>query len=352
MNPDVILTPNSDIDIVHIDEDMYRFIFTLQSITSVTEVWKLFISIVDQAYPDALTEAQLAYQAGVFSGAWSANLTPSHGNKNKITLQEIDVTCYSFVETNTADINKADINKMGYQCSGNEMLIYTRTEKHFIQVKMLFKAEPPSFLFIALKDADGSNTGENSLSGLSRIFLNQMALLLRIENLEFHSVKDDLTSAYNQKYLRSFIQNEIERCYRYPSFFSVIFFDLDNLKDINDKYGHLIGTEVLKDVSYILKSQVRKIDLLSRFGGDEFVIVLLKANPQKAYETCSRIKQQLESTIFLKDKNLNITMTGCFGISCFPQDGATVDELIKKSDSAMYEMKRRGKNGIKIYEGA
>lgn len=349
MNPDVILTPNSDIDIVHIDESVYRFILRLQSISSATEVWKLFISMVNQISPDALAESQLAYKAGVFSRAWSAGPAPGHGikNKKKITLQEIDVTHYSFVETDAADINE-----MGYQCSGKEIFIYTRTEKHFIQVKMIFTAAPPSFLFISSQGAAGSKTGENSLSSLSQIFLNQMALLLRIENLEFHSVKDDLTSAYNQKYLRGFIQNEIERCYRYPSFFSVIFFDLDNLKTINDKYGHLIGTEVLKDVSYILRSQIRKIDLLSRFGGDEFVIVLLKTNPQKAYEICSRIKQQLESTIFLRDKNLNITMTGCFGISCFPRDGSTVDELIKKSDSAMYEVKRRGKNDIKIYEGA
>jgi diguanylate cyclase (GGDEF)-like protein len=188
--------------------------------------------------------------------------------------------------------------------------------------------------------------------GLSRIFLNQVALLLRIENLEFHSVKDDLTLTYNQKYLRSFIQNEIERCKRYPSFFSVVFFDLDNLKSINDGYGHLIGTEALKDAANILRGQVRKIDLLSRFGGDEFVIVLVKADAGKAYDTCGRIKQRLAGTVFLKDKGLNIRMTGCFGISCFPRDGTTVDELIKKADSAMYEVKRRGKNGIKIYEGA
>ncbi|HLP46039.1 MAG TPA: GGDEF domain-containing protein [Candidatus Kapabacteria bacterium] len=351
MNLDETLNFNGDVDISPTDEKACRFILKLQSISAVTEVWELFLNIVEQAHPGALREAQLAYRAGTFSRALSAKAVPLYGHKNKKKLmsREIDIQDYPFVETGAAAVNE-----MGYRYSDEEILIFTRTEMHFIQVKMMFTPTPPCALFFVLPDGVDAKTGTDmkKLSPLSRIFLNQMALLIRIENLEFHSIKDDLTTAYNQKYLRGFIQNEIERCKRDPSFFSVVFFDLDNLKAINDRYGHLIGTEVLKEVAYILGHQVRKIDLLSRFGGDEFVIVLLKANPQKAYETCCRIKQKLESTVFLKEKNLNIIMTGCFGISGFPRDGSTVEELIKKADSAMYEVKRRGKNDIKIYEGA
>lgn len=339
MNLDApLLNTDSDIDISHIDDGSYRFMLALQSITSVIGVWELFFKVIEQNYPGYVKEAQLAYKTGVLSRVLSAK--PAHGSglksKSKISSRELDITCYPFVETGTVVGND-----MEYRCLDEEMLIFKRTDSQFIQVRLLV-APPNPFDDLSL----------SQLLSLSRIFLNQVALLLRIENLEFHSIKDDLTLTYNQKYLRTFMQNEIERCKRYPSFFSVVFFDLDNLKSINDKYGHLTGTEALKDAANILRGQVRKIDLLSRFGGDEFVIVLVKADSGKAYETCLRIKQRFGSTIFLKDKGLNIRMTGCFGISCFPRDGSTVDELIRKADSAMYDVKRRGKNGIKIYEGA
>ncbi len=337
MNLDVTLNSDSDIDISHIDDSACRFMLALQSIPSVAGVWELFFKVMERNYPGIIKEAQLAYKAGVLSRALSAKPAPDSGPKNrkKITVRELDVMSYSFVETGAEGGNET-----AYRCSDEGILIFKRTENQFIQIRLLF----------SLPDALGPSLPQ--FLSFSHIFLNHVALLLRIENLEFHSVKDDLTLTYNQKYLRNFVQNEIERCKRYPSIFSVVFFDLDNLKSINDEYGHLIGTEALKDAANILRCEVRKIDLLSRFGGDEFVIVLVKADAEKAYETCDRIKQRLGNTIFLKDKNLNIQMTGCFGISCFPRDGSTVDELIKKADSAMYDVKRRGKNGIKIYEGA
>ncbi|MDQ1352886.1 MAG: two-component system, cell cycle response regulator [Acidobacteriota bacterium] len=337
MSLDVTLNSDSDIDISHIDDSAYRFMLALQSMSSVTGAWELFLKVIERNYPGMMKEARLAYHAGSLCRALSSKPTPASGakNKKKMISRELDVTNYAFAETG-AEGN----NEMGYRCSGEEILIFKRTESQFIQVH-LFVAPLSAFDFSL-----------PLFLNLGRIFLVQLDLLLRIETLEFHSVKDDLTLTYNQKYLRNFLQNEIERCNRYPSFFSVVFFDLDNLKAINDQYGHLIGTEVLKDAADVLKGQIRKIDLVSRFGGDEFVIVLVKADSEKAYETCKRIRKRLANTIFLKDKGLSIEMTGCFGISCFPRDGSTVDELIRKADSAMYDVKRRGKNGIKIYEGA
>jgi diguanylate cyclase (GGDEF)-like protein len=184
-----------------------------------------------------------------------------------------------------------------------------------------------------------------------RIFINQLHLLLKIKNFEYHAVKDDITMAYNQNYLKAFIQNEIERARRYATGFSIAFFDLDNLKAVNDAHGHLVGTEILKEVATILRAHVRKVDILSRFGGDEFVIVLLHADAEKALEVCSRIKAAIKKYNFLANQDLNIKISGSFGISSFPGHGNTVEELIRKADIAMYEVKRTGKDGIKIYEG-
>ncbi|MCU0286664.1 MAG: GGDEF domain-containing protein, partial [Acidobacteria bacterium] len=270
MNLDVTLNHNSHIDITSIEEETYRFILTLQSSTSISQVWELFLNVIDKAYPSMLEEAEIAYKSGTFNGALNTKIIPNCNNLNrkKILSREIDVNRYPFLEMAA---NNSD--EMGYQCSGKEILIFTRSETYYIQVKMTFMTGAPFSLLLTLQNTraleDCKDIGKEKLSVLCRIFLNQMALRLKIENLEFHSIKDDLTTAYNQKYLRNFIQTEIERCNRYPSFFSIVFFDLDNLKAINDKYGHLTGTEVLKEVAYILGCQIRKIELLSRFGGDD-----------------------------------------------------------------------------------
>lgn len=305
----------------NIDPKVCQFFLDLQSKTSIAEVWGLFLKITAETLP--MESARLIYKSGVMSG-----YLVSTYKKEKTVTTESDVESAQFLETG---------DDFAHTFSDKEIVIFKRADAYFVQLELSL-SRPTA-------------TPEDKLVMLSRAVMNQIILLLRIGNFEFHSIKDDITLAYNQKYLRTFLRNEIERCRRYPSVFSVVFFDLDNLKAVNEKFGHLVGTQVLKEVAAVLRQQVRKIDLLSRFGGDEFVIVLLKTNAAKTFEICSRIKHNLDSTVFLMEKKLNIKMTGCFGISSFPQDGNSVEELIKKADSAMYEMKRKGKNGIKIYEG-
>lgn len=309
-----------------------RFILDVQSTTTVTDVWELFLRVLTETYP--VKEARLSYKAGILAN----NLT-STPEKHKIVTTESEVDNSLFFETT---------NEFDFRFLDSEILVYKRVDAYVVQVRLMLS---DSAGVTAFTGGSGPDSHKEKLLFLSQILINQVILLLKIGNFEFHSIKDDITLAFNQKYLRTFIRNEIERCRRYPSIFSIAFFDLDNLKAVNEKFGHLVGTQVLKEVAEVLRQQVRKIDLLSRFGGDEFVIVLLKTNAVKTFEICSRIKQNLDSTLFLQDKGLNIKMTGCFGISSFPLDGNSVEELIKKADSAMYDVKRKGKNGIKIYEG-
>ena len=322
---------------VHIDygtmgQKACRFILDVQSTSTISDVWELFLNVVTETYP--VKEARLSYKAGILAN----NLT-SIPEKHKIITTESEVDNSLFFETT---------NEFDFRFLDSEILVYKRLDTAVIQVRLML---PDSVGVTAFTGGSGPDSRKEKFLFLSQIFINQVVLLLRIGNLEFHSIKDDITLAFNQKYLRTFIRNEIERCRRYPSIFSVAFFDLDNLKEVNEKFGHLIGTQILTEVAEVLRQKVRMIDLLSRFGGDEFVIVLLKTNASEAYEICNRIKQSLNSTLFLQDKSFNIKMTGCFGISSFPRDGNSVEELIKKADSAMYDVKRKGKNGIKIYEG-
>jgi diguanylate cyclase (GGDEF)-like protein len=188
-------------------------------------------------------------------------------------------------------------------------------------------------------------------SVILNFFLVQLRTVNKINFYRNSSILDNITGLFNQEYLKNYIENEIERSKRYNNSFSIVFFDLDNLKKINEKYGHLVGTEILKEIAAILRKGLRKVDIVSRFGGDEFVIVLVNSDQNSSINVCERLKQQITNHTFLTKKNLNLKICGSFGISSFPDNGADTEELIQKADLAMYEVKGSGKNGIKTYEG-
>jgi diguanylate cyclase (GGDEF)-like protein len=305
------------------ENPVWAFILDLQSAVEIEQLWRIFLERFRVGLQREVTHAELVYRGGVL-----AETIVLDKKKNEMSRKTILPQSFPYPG-----------REFDYQRTGKKVMMIKQVEDYCIRLELKFA-----------KALTGSRRENESLAWL-HIFFNQLFLLLRIKNFELHSIKDSITLAYNQNYLRAFIQNEIERSRRYAAAFSVVFFDLDNLKAINESHGHLIGTEVLKEVAEVLKSQVRRMDLLSRFGGDEFVIVLLHVEAQRAYDVCKRIKTALKNTLFLKDKNFVVEISGCFGISSFPENGNTVDELIRKADIAMYEVKRTGKDGIKIYEG-
>ncbi|MCP4147422.1 MAG: GGDEF domain-containing protein [bacterium] len=298
------------------------FILSLQAATELKSLWMLFLEGIRSEYD--LVEAKLIYKTEILFKSLVFQ-------KDKLTIEEIEE--YNFIESG---------NTLDFFVSGNTIIATKQNDTYRVQIELRFSQ---------LKNVPNKQQ-RDELFVVSRIFINRLVLILKLENYELQSLKDDITKTYNQNYLKEYLQNEIERGKRYPpANFSVVFFDLDNLKAVNEAYGHLVGTSILKEVANLLRQQVRKIDFLSRFGGDEFVIILVKTPPDSALEICERLKDHLTRKVFLKERNINLKMTGCFGISAFPQDGDTVDELIRKADSAMYDVKHKGKNGIKIYEG-
>jgi diguanylate cyclase (GGDEF)-like protein len=305
------------------ENPVWAFVLNLQSTLDIEQLWRVFLQHFQDVFQREIKQAKLVYRGGV-----SSEIIILDKRKNEIIRRAISPESLPLPG-----------REFEYQLAEKDVKVIKQVEDYCIRLEL------------TLEKAITGSRQENELLNWLHIFLNQLFLLLRIKNFEFHSIKDSITLAYNQNYLRAFIQNEIERSRRYSAVFSVVFFDLDNLKVINELHGHLIGTEVLKEVAEVLRSQVRRMDLLSRFGGDEFVIVLLHVEAQRAFEVCKRIQAALKSALFLKDKNLAIEISGCFGISSFPENGNTVDELIRKADIAMYEVKRTGKDGIKIYEG-
>jgi diguanylate cyclase (GGDEF)-like protein len=177
------------------------------------------------------------------------------------------------------------------------------------------------------------------------IAIENAILFQRTEQL---TITDDLTKLFNSRYLNLYISREIKRCKRHGIPLSVIFLDLDGFKSVNDAYGHLAGSRTLTEVGGILVEAVRESDILARYGGDEFVVVLPETPPSGALVIAERIRKAIESHSFLKDQGVEARISASFGIASYPDHALTPEGLIQKADQAMYRVKERDKNGIEV----
>jgi diguanylate cyclase (GGDEF)-like protein len=162
------------------------------------------------------------------------------------------------------------------------------------------------------------------------------------------TITDDLTRLFNSRYLNVYIGREIKRCKRHGIPLSVIFLDLDGFKRVNDQYGHLAGSRTLAEVGGILAQAVRESDILARYGGDEFVVVLPETPPPGAMVIAERIRRAIETHCFLEAQGLQARISASFGIAAYPDHALTPEGLIQKADQAMYRVKERNKNGIEL----
>ena len=157
---------------------------------------------------------------------------------------------------------------------------------------------------------------------------------------------DELTGLFNYRYLDIALDREIRRAERYASSVTVIFVDLDLFKNINDKHGHLVGSRVLKDVGKLLKLAVREVDLVIRYGGDEYTIILVETNASGAALVAERIRSAIEKHCFLSDEGYDIRLTACLGFASYPEDTKSKQELLDVADQAMYRGKESGRNMV------
>lgn len=159
---------------------------------------------------------------------------------------------------------------------------------------------------------------------------------------------DDLTQLPNRRLMEMELSERLAEADRMKRPLAVVFVDLDNFKLINDTLGHHHGDELLKAVAEALKTEVRTYDLLSRFGGDEFVLLLFDLDSaERIHELLKRLIDKLDQGFYLEGDCYPVTAS--FGVSLYPTDGTTVGELMGNADAAMYQAKDKGKNNVCFY---
>ncbi len=168
------------------------------------------------------------------------------------------------------------------------------------------------------------------------------------KRLEELSNTDDLTKMYNRRYFMELLELEFQRAHRYQSKLSFVMIDIDHFKEFNDNFGHLQGDRILFEVAQILKENLRVHDIMGRYGGEEFGLMMPETDLDGAMIVAERYRRRVEEfVLFENDHQLKITIS--LGIARYPHAQIkTVDDLIRLADNALYDAKKHGRNRVEI----
>ncbi|HHL40645.1 MAG TPA: sensor domain-containing diguanylate cyclase [Deltaproteobacteria bacterium] len=183
----------------------------------------------------------------------------------------------------------------------------------------------------------------SALADYTAIAIENAKYLDKVEEL---TITDDLTGLYNTRHLHSCLEYEVERARRYEYDVSMIFLDIDSFKSINDRYGHLRGSRLLCEAGSLIRKNVRSADIVCRYGGDEFVVLLPQTSKKNAMAAAEKLREALRSHSFLRGDGLDCRITASFGVASFPADAKDKYELISLADRAMYKIKNLTKDGV------
>lgn len=180
-----------------------------------------------------------------------------------------------------------------------------------------------------------------------------LANAIQVRAIRELTIRDDTAECFNRRHFEEFLLEELARANRFKTPMSLIFFDMDNLKQINNRFGHAVGSRTLLEVSRRVRVKIRKFDKLFRFGGDEFCIVLPETEWHGAVEVAERSREAISARPLLLGPlgaDRAPRMTASFGIASFPLHARTKEDLVVKADRAMQSVKNSTKNAIAVAE--
>ena len=322
---------NEELEIFH------NFIISLNRSTSEEEAYQVLLHVLSQLNFDAVHIYRVESSLNRIADTYISQ-------KERLWIRdclelEIDM-CKAMVSSNYFIVNSprdfkcpyAHINPevKSYMCitisvSGNILAIVTllsKQENFFTQEKVTFLQD----LFSAFGP-----------------FVSNLRLIKINKEL---SIRDPLTGLYNRRFIDEVFEREIERSKRNKKDLSVVMVDIDRFKKLNDTYGHKAGDMILKTFASKMVENLRSSDVIGRYGGEEFIIIMPDTEKSKAYEVAERLRKILSSTEFTLPEGKNITVTASFGVATFPEDGSNIDRIVHVADERLYKAKKEGRNKV------
>jgi len=276
-------------------------------------------------------------------------------NQIMFTLEQMYETFYGEINAQRAQINESE---KGF------LLIISATVGIGLLIAMVGAAWLARSVLVPLREfekgvAHFSNENLsyrltlNNQDEIGRLALefNAMAerLLAHRHKLEELSVRDGLTGLYNRRELEKRLHQEIQRARRYRRSLSVLMLDIDHFKNVNDHYGHQAGDEVLITVADLIQLNVRPVDVVCRYGGEELAVILPETDEEGARTVAERIRGTVEDSVTTTPQGDTVHVTVSIGLAVFPRDGDTAASLIHAADQALYAAKQEGRNLVRSH---
>lgn len=293
-----------------------------------------------------------------------------HEHYKRIFENSKDIIYLSSREGKIIEINKAAVDLFGYTKEellkldiARDLYLHPSDRKKFQEkiekqgfvkdYEIPMKRKDGTIIYVSvtanvIKDKKGKILGyEGILRDITESEMKKKEISLLYEQTRYLAERDHLTGLFNRRRATELLEQEVERSKRAGDAFSIMMLDVDDLKTVNDTWGHDAGDKVLKEVAHILKDTIRKTDFACRYGGDEFLVILPHTHGEKAKTLAKRISNKIKNKRIIVD-GTPLTVRLSIGIATYPYDSILPVELIKIADRAMYESKQSKKYAVTV----
>lgn len=311
-----------------------------QQSTAVMELEDLLTrvcSVIQHAFQVSQVSLCLREEGDLVLRAFQGELTPCFppGSRFPVTQQPWAQVLDSSETVIEKDLSAASESFRLFKESASRMSIPLVSFGHTLGVLTLHSSRVNAFREHELQP----------LESVADICANSIQNAHYIERVKQLAYLDGLTGIFNRRFFELRIMEEVERARRYGTVMAVIMADIDQFKRLNDEFGHLLGDEVLRQVSSIFHQQVRKIDIVCRYGGEEFALLLTQTNVEQAFTVAEKLRKMIENWQF---PGVPRAITISAGVAAFPLHGKNRDELVQAADNGLYLAKQAGRNRVCI----